>query len=90
MGEDEVNIRLATLQPDVDSRDLFAALMKRAERGEIIGAVVVPIYRRERSDQQFSVHLAGIAATNPTFAVGVNSSVGILLRELALKKAGLR
>lgn len=82
--------RIASLQPDLDSRDLFAELMKDAERGELVGAVVVAIRRRKDHDQHYYLALSGRASSNPTYAAGCVAACQTLLHELALKQAGLK
>ena len=87
---EEAELRLAALQPDLDTRDLFAQCMKHAEKGDIVGAIVIPIYRRKTDGKLYSVHLSGTAANNPTYAAGVGAAANALLRELSLKQAGLK
>ena len=87
---DKESVRLASLQPDTDSRDLFAQCMKHAERGDIVGAIVIPIYRTKKNGKLYNVHLSGVAANNPTYAAGVGAAANALLRDLSLKQAGLK
>ena len=86
MGSRNKGPRLASLQPDIDTRDLFAQLMKDAERGDVDGAVIVAFKRRhEETHTLYDLHLSGRAATNATFSTGAVAACQIILRELASK-----
>ena len=80
---------LVGIEPDADSRRLFAELMKQADSGELVGAVVVSMCRRKKHGKQYFLSLSGWAAENPTFAAGAMSACQTLLHDLALKQAGL-
>jgi hypothetical protein len=83
-------LRVANLQPDLESRDLFAQCMKHAERGDIVGAIVIPIYRTKKNGKLYNLSLSGVAANNPTYATGVCVAVIDILRDLSLRQAGLK
>jgi hypothetical protein len=90
-GTSDSNIRLAKLAPDKDTRELFARLMKDAERGEITGAIVVALCRRRAGTRQhYFMLLSGRASSNVTYAAGAVDACSMILRELALREAGIR
>lgn len=80
---------LAGIEPDQDSRKLFANLMKQADGGELVGAIVIAMCRPKAKTKRYYLSLSGWAADNPTFSAGAMSACLTLLNELALKKAGL-
>lgn len=83
-------LRIAALEPSRDVRDLLAQLLKDADRGDINGAIVILMHPRKHGNQLYTIHVAGLACTNPTLAAGVGASAGIILRERSLKDAGLK
>ena len=82
--------RIASLQPDIDRRDMFARLTKEAERGDVVGAVVICLRKRRGHEPHYHLTVSGQAASRPTYALGAVDACSLLLRELALKNAGLR
>jgi hypothetical protein len=84
------DIKLAQLRPDGDTRALFGQLLKEADKGEIVGAVVIVLCHRKHGGKHYYMHLAGRAATNLTYTTGAMAGCGTLLTELALQQAGLK
>lgn len=90
--KDDTGIRrIASMQPDTDTRNMFADLMKEAERGHIVGAIVVALVRRSDHDRRhYYLSVSGRAASNPTYATGAARACAELLAGMALKQAGLK
>lgn len=72
-----------------DSKELFERLAEQAEQGELVGAIVISMCRRTRTDKKYFLSMTGWAAQNPTFAAGAMSACKVLIQELALQDAGL-
>lgn len=81
--------RLAGIHPSVESKELFEKLAGQAESGELVGAIVISMCRRNREGKQYFLSLSGWASNNPTFASGAMSACQVLVQELALQEAGL-
>lgn len=81
--------RLAGIDPSVDSKELFERLALQAQSGELVGAIVISMCRRAKSEKQYYLSLSGWASNNPTFASGAMSACQVLVQELALQDAGL-
>jgi len=86
----DTSLTLAALRPDHDTRDLFARLMKDAERGDIVGAMVVKIHRKkDKNHPLYTCSVSGRAASNATFALGAATVCMQFFRDLAQKQAGI-
>lgn len=86
--------RIAGIQPSADSKQLFEQLAQEADDGDLVGAVVVSMYRRSRGRgrpalKQYYLTMSGWASNNPTFAAGAMGACQVLVHELALQEAGL-
>lgn len=68
---------------------LHARLAEEARRGELVGSIVIPLYRRDQGKKQYLIALSGWAAENPTFAAGAMSVCQLLMQEKGLDDAGL-
>lgn len=84
-------IQLSGFEADADTRKLFAELMKQADTGDLVGAIVVALCKKpgKKGGKQYFLSLSGWAANNPTFAAGAMGACQVLLHQAALKKAGL-
>lgn len=72
-----------------DCEALFDALIDEARAGSLVGVVVVALHDRARNpDEQYAVHLAGWARSNPTYAYGASLAALSLLKDRALEHAG--
>lgn len=79
--EGDEGLRLAKIQPDLDTRRLFAHLMKDAEYGNIVGALVIAFDAPSGGKAGgYSLHLAGRAAGNLTYCAGALSVCEFALR----------
>lgn len=67
-------LRIAQINPDIDTRRLFAHLMKDAEAGKAIGALVI-VFEPPTPERPggYTLHLAGSAATRLTYTAGALS-----------------
>lgn len=81
--------RLAGITPNEDSRALFERLAAEAAQGDLVGSIVISLYKRGRSNKHYYLSLSGWAQHNATFAAGAMSSCQLLMQELALQEAGL-
>lgn len=72
-------------------RDLFDKLTEDAARGDLVGTIVIGIYRRRPngSERPPALHMTGLASERPVLAVGIMATCEVLVKELALEKAGL-
>lgn len=82
-------LRLAGQDSCVECKDLFTKLAGEAESGALVGAIVIAMYARNRSNRPYNVALSGWASKNPTYAAGALSASHVLVQELALEEAGL-
>lgn len=74
-------LRVARISPDLDTRRLFAHLMKDAQAGHVLGAVVITFNApQEGKSGTYSLHLAGRAAANLVSAAGVISLCEFAIR----------
>lgn len=74
--------------PNADVVELLRGLLRQAEAGELAGIVVVGLFPAG-NDRKYDLSLAGLAAANPTLAVGAMDVCHMLLREAALDDSGL-
>jgi len=81
-------LQLVRRQQDTSTVDLLKGLLAQAERGDLAGVVVVGLFPAG-SGKKYDSCLAGLAAANPTLAVGAVDVCHMLLRETALQEAGL-
>lgn len=83
-------LKLVKAAPEPDTVALLKALLQQAEAGELSGVVVVSLNSPSNPDgNKYDYSLGGIAFDNPTLALGALELCGGLLREFALKDAGL-
>ena len=75
--------------PSEQTAQLHARLTEEARRGELVGSIVIPLYRHNHGKKQYLIALSGWAAENPTFAAGAMSVCQLLLQEKGLHDAGL-
>lgn len=73
---------------DARALELFSELSQEATSGELVGVVVIGMYRRE-ARRPVRLFMTGRAADDPMFAVGAMSTCGVLVQELALDQGGL-
>lgn len=75
------SLRVAKINPDLDTRRLFAHLMKDAQAGAILGAIVITFNSpAEGEPGGYSLHLAGRAATNLIYTAGAISICELAVR----------
>lgn len=60
-------VRYVPSQISQDTVECLTALLEQAKRGEVLGMVAGVVLKRSR----YSVHLAGEAKRNPTYARGI-------------------
>jgi hypothetical protein len=74
---------------------LLEQMSTQAHAGELVGAVVIGIYRAppiagdRRATTRPEVHLTGLAREQPLLAVGAMATAEVLVKELALEMAGI-
>lgn len=83
------SFRLAAFQPDADTRKLLAELLKEADRGELVGTIIVSLRRRKGDGKRYTLSLSGWAANSITFAAGALGACQLILHRKALEEAGL-
>lgn len=86
--------RITSIRPEIDTRQLIEELAQAEESGDLVGTVVISMYRRARgrgraAQKQFELSLSGWAAQNPVLASGTMSACQVLINDLALQEAGL-
>lgn len=81
--------RLVEVLKDQDTKETLQKLLKESESGDLVGAVVIPMYRRKGRAKHFKLCVTGWASENPTLAAGAISACLVLITELSLQDAGL-
>lgn len=81
--------KLVELVKDAGTKEMLNKLLKEAESGDLVGAVVIPMYRTKGSAKHYKLCLTGWAAQNPTLSSGAMSACLVLITELSLQEAGL-
>lgn len=81
--------QLAGIRPANDSMELFERLCREAEQGDLVGSIVVAMYRPRACGHRYFLSMTGWASNSPTFAAGAMSACQVLVQELALQEAGL-
>lgn len=81
-------VELLQSRASADTVALLQGLLRQAIAGELAGLVVIGLFP-PGSDKRYDFSLSGLAAANPTLAVGAVDVCQMLLREAALKEAGL-
>lgn len=94
MPRDNRGFSLVGFEPDADCEHLFSRMLEEARRGVLVGAIVVPLYKRihvrqGETERQYAVSLCGWASNNHTLSAGILNCCTRLVEESALRDAGL-
>jgi hypothetical protein len=83
-------VELVRPQANADTVRLLQQLLLQAETGALAGLVAVALLSPGKSNgKKYDFSRTGLAATNPTYAVGAMDVCHMLMQEAALEDSGI-